>query len=64
MHTHAFPQEHGLPELRIAYSAGRGYYLVLPATGIGSLPPIFIQATVVKKALQCTTEEIASLRHV
>lgn len=50
--------------MRVAYSAGRGYYLTLPATGIGSLPPVFIQATVVKKALQCTTEEISSLRSV
>jgi DNA mismatch repair ATPase MutS len=59
-----YAKEHGLPELRVAFSAGRGYYLTLPATGIGSLPSVFISSNVVKKAIQCTTEEIASLRYV
>lgn len=36
--------------------------MTLPATSLSSsLPPIFIQGTVVKKTLQCSTEEIASL---
>ncbi len=55
-----YAKEHGLPELRVLYNANRGYYLSLPAT-IGDLPPIFIQSAVVKKQLQCTTQELASL---
>lgn len=48
--------------MRVAHSVGRGYFLTLPATSLSSsLPPVFIQSTIFKKTLQCSTEEIASL---
>jgi len=55
-----YAKEHGLPELRMLHSTSRGYYLSLPSSLV-DLPPLFIQASVVKKQLHCTTQELASL---
>jgi len=55
-----YAKDHGLPELRVLYSTSRGYYLSLPSS-LADLPPVFIQCSLVKKTLQCTTQELTSL---
>ena len=56
-----YAKTYGFEELKVAYNARRGYFLTFPSTTT-ALPPIFIQASVMKKSLQCSTEEVKSLR--
>jgi hypothetical protein len=62
-----YSRTYGLEALRVNYLAARGYYLAIPSSSIpadGELPSVFIQIQTQKKQVNCSTEELISLRYV
>lgn len=61
-----YSQTYGLDSLRVQYTSARGYFLTCPSSSVagGGLPDIFIQCSVAKKTITCSTEELNSLRCV
>jgi DNA mismatch repair protein MSH4 len=55
-----YAEVHGL-QVSVRYSTSRGYFLSVPAEVGTDLPQVFLQPSVSRRCIACTTEEINSL---